>query len=110
MTNLFFIINYSSLREGVMKASENTKYMTAKDARIALHGRILRCPLGGNPTDCQFYELRKKPLEERLTWLIRQSDEEVVETYNSHIRCFKKKLQKMNLPNLDHFPNRFAHL
>ena len=93
-----------------MKENEERKFMTAKDARIALHGRILRCPLGGNPKDCQFHELRRRPLEERINWLMNQSDEEVVDTYNRHIECFRKKSQQFTKYNLNQFPCRLAHL
>ena len=65
----------------------------AVEARFALHGRILRCPLGGNPIECPLHEVRKMPMEERVTWLESQSDEEVVELYHLHNACLECKME-----------------
>jgi hypothetical protein len=62
------------------------------EARIGMHGRILRCPLGGNPPDCPLHEVRTWPIEERVTWLESKSDEEVIELYKRHTECLKCKL------------------
>lgn len=63
-----------------------------EEARMALHGRILRCPLGKNPEDCPLHELRLKPIEERVAWLESKTDGEVVELYIQHVMCMKRKL------------------
>jgi len=64
------------------------------EARFALHGRILRCPLGGNPADCPLHEIRMMPIEKRVMWLESQSDEEVVELYHRHNTCLECKLEE----------------
>lgn len=64
-----------------------------EEARFALHGRILRCPLGGNPIECPLHELRILPVEERVLWLESQSDDEVVELYQLHNACLECKLE-----------------
>ena len=66
-----------------------------QEARFAMHGRILRCPLGNNPEDCPLYEIRKLPLAERITWLESKTDEEVVDLYNRHNKCLECKLEDM---------------
>ena len=63
----------------------------AEEAWIALHGRILRCPLGGNPEDCPLHEIRKMPIEDRLTWINSKTDEEIKELLMQHIDCLEKK-------------------
>jgi len=63
-----------------------------EEARMGMYGRILRCPLGGNPKDCPLYEVRKWPVEERLAWLDSKNDEEVVELYHRHSDCLEYKL------------------
>jgi len=68
----------------------------AEEARFALHGRILRCPLGGNPADCTLYELRKLPVEKRIAWLESKSDEEVIELYQKHNACLERKLEDLD--------------
>ena len=35
------------------------EYLSASDARMGMHGRILRCPVGDNPPDCPLHEARK---------------------------------------------------
>jgi hypothetical protein len=62
------------------------------EARMGMHGRILRCPLGGNPTDCPLHEVRKWPVEKRVAWLNAKSDTEVVDLYDYHRNCLEQKL------------------
>ena len=64
-----------------------------EEAKYALHGRVLRCPLGGNPRDCPLHELRKLPLEERMDWLETQTDEELIALYEQHNACLECKLE-----------------
>jgi hypothetical protein len=71
--------------------SEETFQQKAQAARLALHGRILRCPVGDNPEDCPLYSIRQWPIEERITWLKSKTDEEVVALYEQHMACLKKK-------------------
>lgn len=62
------------------------------EARMGMHGRILRCPLGGNPTDCPLHEVREWPVEKRVAWLNAKSDAEVIELYDYHSNCLEQKL------------------
>ncbi|MCF7817015.1 MAG: hypothetical protein K9M54_03970 [Kiritimatiellales bacterium] len=71
-----------------------------EEARLALHGRILRCPLGENPNDCPLHDLRLKPIEERLAWLEARPDPEVVELYIQHVMCMKRKLTEQADPGI----------
>lgn len=61
------------------------------DARIALYGRILRCPDGGNPKGCPLHELRQLPIEDRILWLESKSDDEVARLFQHHVRCMAKR-------------------
>ena len=63
----------------------------AHAARLAMHGRILRCPVGENPRDCPLHTVRQLPIEERITWLKSKTDEEVVALYEQHIDCLNEK-------------------
>ena len=65
-----------------------------EEARAAMHGRILRCPVGENPKDCPLHEIRKRPIEERLVWLAAKTEEEVLEMYSYHINCLERKLKE----------------
>ena len=67
---------------------------TTEEARLGMHGRILRCPLGGNPEDCPLHEVRQRSLEDRLTWLESKTDKEVLELYTYHINCLERKLAR----------------
>ena len=59
--------------------------------RTAMHGRILRCPLGGNPADCPLYEIRKLPLDDRLKWLDSKTDFELIQLFGYHMKCLDEK-------------------
>ncbi len=61
------------------------------DARLALHGRILRCPMGGNPKSCPLHEIRLLPVQERIMWLESKTDEAVEVIYRSHVACLAQK-------------------
>jgi hypothetical protein len=60
-------------------------------ARLAMHGRILRCPHEGNPRDCPLYEIRLLPIEERLAWIDSKTDEELQLLLSYHVNCLDKK-------------------
>lgn len=64
-----------------------------QEARLALHGRILRCPLGGNPPDCPLHGIRKLPLEDRIAWLESRTDDETIDLYQLHKKCLQCKLE-----------------
>jgi hypothetical protein len=66
-----------------------------EEARVGMHARILRCPLGDNPEDCPLHEVRTWPMEERLAWLNDMTDEEIVELYDLHIDCLEFKAEQM---------------
>ncbi len=67
-----------------------------EETRMAMHGRILRCPLGGNPEDCPLHEVRTWPVENRLIWLESKSDAEVVDLYKIHTNCLERKLAEQS--------------
>jgi hypothetical protein len=67
------------------------KSVKTEEAWIAMHGRILRCPLGNNPKDCPLHEIRKLPVEERLTWLNSKTSEEVQQLFRQHLECLACK-------------------
>ena len=64
-----------------------------REARNALHGRILRCPVEDDPPDCQFFTIRQLPLEKRLDWLAELSDETALALYDRHLSCFRDKTE-----------------
>lgn len=68
------------------------KTTSIEEARIGMHGRILRCPVGENPEDCPLYAVRQWPLEKRVAWLESKSDDDVLELYNYHTNCLEQKL------------------
>lgn len=61
-------------------------------ARLALHGRVLRCPVEDNPTDCPLHEIRLLPVESRIEWLNGKTEEQIDALYGYHIRCMDRKL------------------
>ncbi len=61
-------------------------------ARTLMHGRLLRCPMGGNPPDCPLYEIRLLPFEERIIWLESKTDFELTSLLGYHLNCFEKKI------------------
>lgn len=59
--------------------------------RIAMHGRLLRCSMGGNPLGCPLYTIRQLPVKERLDWLDSKTDEELEALFEGHLHCLEEK-------------------
>ena len=71
-----------------------------EEAQVEMHARILRCPIGDNPEDCPLHEIRKRPVEDRLTWLHQKTDDEIIELYGYHVDCLESKTQNQ-MPETD---------
>ncbi len=63
------------------------------EVRLAMHGRILRCSLGGNPKECPLHEIRQRSIEERIVWLDSKSEEEVEALFSYHLKCLDEKTE-----------------
>jgi hypothetical protein len=59
--------------------------------RVAMHGRLLRCAMGGNPLDCPLHDIRLLPFEDRLAWLDAKSDFELTVLFGYHVQCLEHK-------------------
>ena len=64
----------------------------ARVARLAMHGRILRCPVENNPVGCPLHTVRQLPVEERIDWLKSKTDDEVMALYAQHIDCLDERV------------------
>jgi len=62
--------------------------------KAMLAGLIMECPSGGNPNECQFYDRRKLPLQERIRWLDSILDDECLRIYKLHCDCLSQKENK----------------
>jgi len=62
-------------------------------ARQMLFGLVFECPLQEADACCQFNELRKEPVTDRLAWTSSLTDEECVRRYQAHLACARCKLQ-----------------
>ncbi len=71
-----------------------------EEAQVEMHARILRCPIGDNPKECPLHEVRKWPLEDRLAWLHKKSDEEIIDLYAHHTDCLEFKIH-LRAPETD---------
>lgn len=64
----------------------------AGEARLGLHGRILRCPLGDSTATCPLNHIRELPVQDRIEWLDSRSDAEVIELFSYHNNCQEERL------------------
>ncbi|MCX6970762.1 MAG: hypothetical protein NTV93_11530 [Verrucomicrobia bacterium] len=61
--------------------------------RTYLVGLSFECPMeGGNPEKCICHELRKKPVAERIRILASFSDEQRLDMFTGHRKCFREKI------------------
>jgi len=89
------------LPERDLNEMKTEKSEEAQTARLAMHGRILWCPVEKNPADCPLFTIRQLPVEERIAWLKSKTDDEVVTLYAKHIDCLDKKVtgRKAKVPH-----------
>ena len=67
-----------------------------KTIRRYLAGLAFDCPFGGgNPKDCICHELRTKPKKERTRILAAMTDEECLQIFDRHRKCFGKKSRSL---------------
>jgi len=67
-----------------------------KTIRSYLAGLVFDCPFGGgNPKDCICHELRKKPKKERVRLLAALTDEECLQIFDQHRKCFGEKSRSL---------------
>ena len=72
--------------------TKKTRALLAKTIRAYLAGLTLDCPFGGgNPKDCICHELRRKPRNERIRILAALSDDECLQIFDRHRKCFEEK-------------------
>jgi hypothetical protein len=84
-----------------MNTLSNTKKIRAylgKTIRAYLAGLTFDCPFGGgNPKDCICHELRKKPTKERIRILAAFTDEDCMQIFDRHRKCFGEKSRSVGL-------------
>ncbi len=83
-----------------MKTSSDVRKIRAylgKTIRAYLAGLTFDCPFGGgNPNECFCHELREKPVKERARILAALTDEECLDMFDRHRKCFAKKNRSLD--------------
>ena len=65
--------------------------------RTFLVGLSFACPLeGGNPEECICHELRKKPAVDRIRILDSLTEEQRLEMFFGHRKCFGDKKERLD--------------
>ena len=68
-----------------------------KTIRAYLAGLTVDCPFGGgNPNDCFCHELREKTPKERARILAALTDEECLQIFDRHRKCFEEKSRSLD--------------
>ena len=70
--------------------------MDLPDARVYIVGLFIDCPYELNPKDCALYDIRKKPLKERIELSKRLTEEQVQHIIAIHKKCLSRKERKNN--------------
>jgi hypothetical protein len=68
-------------------------YIDTNNPRVVkafLCGILFKCPSSKKPEDCQFHEIRKLPLKQRIKWLNSLSQKKLLDIYTRHKKCFKE--------------------
>lgn len=60
----------------------------------SVEGLMEKCRCGGNPRDCQLYDLRKRTLEERGLWVGILTCKEKEAILARHETCFRHRQEK----------------
>ena len=59
--------------------------------RGKLMALMVKCPLGGDPTECLLYDKRGLPFMERHDWIESLSDDKILRLYSSHVDCLEAR-------------------
>ena len=65
--------------------------MDLPSARVYVMGLLVGCPYESNPVDCALHDIRKKPMDKRIEWSKRLSDEQILDIIRVHRECLAKK-------------------
>jgi hypothetical protein len=52
---------------------------------------MVDCPFEPNPKDCPAFNMRQKPLQERVAWVLSMSTEELERFHAAHLECLVRK-------------------
>ena len=65
--------------------------MDLLNTRVYVTGLLVDCPYEPNPADCALYDMRQKPLQERVDWCNQLSDEEIQNIISIHKKCLARR-------------------
>jgi len=65
--------------------------MNPFNTRVYVTGLLVGCPYEPNPADCALYDMRQKPLRERIEWCNQLSDEEIQDIIGIHKKCLAQR-------------------
>ena len=65
--------------------------MDMSSKRVYVMGLLVACPYKSNPATCALYDIRKKPLKERMAWARQLADKQIQDIINIHKECFIRR-------------------
>jgi len=70
--------------------------MDMPSKRAYVMGLLIACPYGPNSATCVLYDIRKKPLKERMAWARQLADKQIQDIINIHKKCFIRRECELN--------------
>ena len=70
--------------------------MDLPNKRVYIAGLLVGCPYKSEPAGCALYDIRKKPLKERIEWCDQLTDEQIQDILNVHKKCLAQREGKKN--------------
>ena len=65
--------------------------MDAPAKRTYVMGLLVACPYKSNPATCALYDIRSKPLKERMAWVRQLTDKQIQDIIEIHKECFVRR-------------------
>ena len=61
------------------------------DERLYIVGLLVDCPYKPNPADYTLYDIRKRPLKERIEWSKQLTNKEIQHIISIHKKCLARR-------------------
>ncbi len=71
--------------------------MEPSNRRVYVIALLVDCPYEPNPADCALYDMRQKPLQERIEWCNQLSDKKIQRIVSIHKKCLARREANNNV-------------
>lgn len=100
MAGFFIVLIYNALKilfNNLIKRKNMPDLLSSENLRLNILGDLMKyCPINkDNPKNCLLHYIRTRPVEEKILFLNKLTDEDCKNIYIKHQICFHEKTVKI---------------